>query len=208
MSASPELKVGGGSSAYGDANSTSYMLLKGGAKKKAAAKKAIAAKKPVAAKKFVAAKKPVAVKKPVAAKKAVREVKKGGEGETVPLPVAMGGAGSCAYADAKGGKKSKGGNADVLGDLTKMMPSNISGLFNQMGEAAAPVQAPSVMVGGKKGGSFEVAPFAAALTLLAVRAVNDKQFTEKVKSVASRLTGQEGKKKRKNKRKSQKKPVM
>jgi hypothetical protein len=196
MSTSPELKVGGGSCAYGDATSTSYMLLKGGAKKKAASKK------PVAAKKAVAAKKP-AVKKPVR-----KGVRKGGEGETAPLPVAMGGAGSCAYADAKGGKKSKGGNADVLGDLTKMMPSNISGLFNQMGEAAAPAQAPSVMGGGKKGGSFEVAPFAAALTLLAVRAVNDKQFTEKVKSVASRLTGQDGKKKRKNKRKSQKKPVM
>jgi hypothetical protein len=197
MSTSPELKVGGGSCAYGDATSTSYMLLKGGAKKKAASNKAVAAKKP-------AVKKP-AVKKPAVKKPAA---KKGGEGEGVPLPVAMGGAGSCAYADAKGGKKSKGGNADVLGDLTKMMPSNISGLFNQMGEAAAPAQAPSVMGGGKKGGSFEVAPFAAALTLLAVRAVNDKQFTEKVKSVASRLTGQDGKKKRKNKRKSQKKPVM
>lgn len=199
MSTSPELKVGGGSCAYGDATSTSYMLLKGGAKKKA-----VAAKKPAAVKK-PAVKKP-AVKKAV--EKPVKKAKKGGEGETAPLPVAMGGAGSCAYADAKGGKKSKGGNADVLGDLTKMMPSNISGLFNQMGEAAAPAQAPSVMGGGKKGGSFEVAPFAAALTLLAVRAVNDKQFTEKVKSVASRLTGQDGKKKRKNKRKSQKKPVM
>jgi len=197
MSTSPELKVGGGSCAYGDATSTSYMLLKGGAKKKA-----VAAKKP-------AVKKAVAAKKPAAKKPAVKKPeRKGGEGETAPLPVAMGGAGSCAYADAKGGKKSKGGNADVLGDLTKMMPSNISGLFNQMGEAAAPAQAPSVMGGGKKGGSFEVAPFAAALTLLAVRAVNDKQFTEKVKSVASRLTGQDGKKKRKNKRKSQKKPVM
>ncbi len=191
MSAPSDLNqlVGGGSCAYGDATSTSYMLLKGG--KKAPAKKAAAKK--------------AAPKKAPAKKTATK--KKGGEAPPIPPSEVQGGAGSCAYADVKGGKKKKGGNTDPLGDLSKLMPSSLSNLFNDMGSTVAQAP-PTTMGGGKKGGSFEVAPFAAALTLLAVRAVNDKQFTEKVKSVASRLTGQEAKKKRKNKRKSQKKPVM
>lgn len=173
-----------------------------------------------------AVKKPAAKKaapKKAAPKKAApkrRVAKKGGNTDEVVVSDQTKGGSSCAYDDANKASYMllKGGNSQE-GMTPSMDLSNVfNKIFPQAVASSPAVQAPSTgggggcgscktggskKGGGSKGGSIELAPFAAALTLLAVRAANDKQFGQKVNNVANKLMGQ---KQKKNKRKSKKQP--